>query len=157
VPRMMKNLAFLFAIALLSSCTTFSKKECEQMDWSQRGSTAAMKGETLEDALRYYNRTCMDDNGVIPDQAAIQRGFSEGLKYFCRDNNIRAWALGGGRFPQTCEMSDSRKVAFKEGHQDFIESEVYRLRDEVHILKSRVSDLESENSNLKSELDRAKR
>lgn len=153
---MMKNLVTLVVIALLSGCTTFSKKECEQMNWGQQGAAAALKGETLEYAVRYYKRTCEEDNKVIPDQAALQRGFDEGLKYFCADTNIRAWATGGGRFPQTCEITDSRKAAFKEGHQDFVEGEVYRLRDEVSGLKSRVSDLESENSNLKSELESAK-
>ena len=115
-----------------------------------------MKGETLENTLRYYNRTCMDENKVIPDQEAVQRGFKEGLKSFCKESNIQVWAAGGGGFPQTCDLTETRRAAYKEGHQDFVESEVYRLRDEVTNLRGRVSDLESENSNLKTELDQVK-
>jgi peptidoglycan hydrolase CwlO-like protein len=151
-----KLIVLLAATALASGCTTFTKSECEQMNWAQTGARAAMQGHSLDYTLRYYNQTCMDDNGVIPDQALIQRGFADGLVYFCSENNLRAHAANGGGYPVTCEMTDQKKAAFKEGHQDFIESEVSRLREQVGHLQNRVSNLETENSNLKSELDRTK-
>lgn len=99
----------------------------------------------------------MDENGVIPDQSLIQRGFTQGLVYFCSESNLRAHAAQGGGYPATCEMTEEKKIAFNEGRQDFIESEVVRLRDEVTQLRGRVSDLENENSHLKRELDSVKR
>lgn len=153
----MKNTLLLLSLAVLSACTTFSKSECENMDWPARGAQAAMNGETLPDTLRYYNRTCMDDNGVTPDQALLQRGFTQELVYFCTPNNLHALGERGEVYRGTCPDDPKLKTAYREGRQEWVENEVYRLRNEVNDLKSQVGSLEDENSRLKSELDSYKR
>ncbi len=45
-------------ILILSGCATYSKKQCETMDWHQKGFDTALEGKSQPEGLDYYQRVC---------------------------------------------------------------------------------------------------
>jgi hypothetical protein len=150
-----KFLGFAGAVLLmfiLSGCTTFSRSDCETMDYAERGRNGALKGETLSETSYYYLRNCESEHHVPVDREKLKRGYTDGLKTFCTAAYTQRFAANGGVYNGTCPKSEEPKFidAFRSGRISYLESEVDRLKKEVDRLSSDVSSLESDKSDLQS-------
>jgi hypothetical protein len=81
--RSAKGFALLTALLVLggASCTTVTKKECQQGDWNQIGFDDAVHGEKISNIKRY--ESACRDHGYPVDQELYERGYEKGLESFC--------------------------------------------------------------------------
>ena len=136
----------LVFLSLLSGCGTFSRHECEQMDWARKGRETAMRGQTLNQAEHYYETECHERNDVAVDQKSFGEGYNEGLKQFCSPEYVRQFAQNGGVYQNTCsQMGDDKIIEkFRGGRIQYLEKQVADLNSQVGSLNSQVSSLQSE-------------
>jgi len=121
---MFRILASIIFLGALSSCATFSREECERMDWTLQGRQTALNGKTL-------------------DQAAFKTGFDSGLKTFCTSEFSYRFALKGGEYQGTCPQVVEAKLTekYKSGRLLYLEKRVEELTAENQGLDSEVTRL----------------
>jgi len=146
-----------FVISILSlvslvACSTFSKKECLNMNWAQQGHQTAMNGETEGMGQTFYQKTCTQEWGVPVNETAFSAGYKDGIEQFCTPENAMDFAMRGGTYRKICPKAQEEKFLpqFKTGQLVYLSNRVQELESQVSSLKSelvwrdsRISDLES--------------
>lgn len=150
-------LARLFALLTLVSavgCTTFSKQQCEEMNWALQGRSAALNGHTAGSRLEYFDRECFQEHGVSPNTQAFQAGYENGLKEFCTPQYAYQFAVRGGEYNGICPAEKEKAVteSFHNGRSIYLERRVSHLADEVSSLTSEVGSLKSQLSSCESKV-----
>ena len=138
----------------LAACTTYSKQECENMDWGTAGYRAALEGGTLDQTQARYVKGCTRDHGVRPDEARIKLGYETGMKEFCEGKTALEFARGGGVYHGTCsgEQETGFLAKYQVGRIEYLAAKVEELSREVSDLRGEKSRLESQVSDLEGKL-----
>lgn len=149
---------FLICLSLfISACSTYSKRECQTMNWSQAGVQTALDGKPLQQGLSHYNKECLKENGIQPDEQALRYGYEMGLKQFCTPEHSYKFARKGGQYAGICSAADEAVIRPKlhEGRMGYLEQKVEELSRQVSKFKSDVDSLESKLSSTESRLRNA--
>ena len=109
-------LATLFI--LINSCSSLSKEECTDANWTELGHKDALAGKmTPQDSV--YQKDCKE-HGLSVNKKDYNSGFNSGLKLYCNYKNGYDLGLKGKRSHLYCEkISEEFKVGFKVGFKDF--------------------------------------
>lgn len=138
----MKQLHILILLpAFLIGCSTYSKKQCQEMDWYVEGKKAALQGYTPKQGKTHFIDKCQEDQGVAIDYPEFERGFSAGLKKLCTPEGLKELEDKDIKYQRTCEA-----------HEDLLKFQKTRTSD----LEEKVHNLELENSRLKTENEKLK-
>jgi hypothetical protein len=81
----MKNIGLAILAISLSGCAAMSVEECKTANWSLVGEKDGSKGSSPR--LDQYYKACGKAN-IVPDQKSYERGYKEGLGYYCQPANI---------------------------------------------------------------------
>ena len=119
----MKYIVLIFTV-ILCSCSSLSKKDCETMNWQQKGKDDGAAG-TAKTAFIKYQRMCSEHH-VITDQRSYEKGHAEGLKSFCTYDSGYDYGRANEEYAGVCP---------KEAEADFIRG--YRIGKKEHELKAR--------------------
>jgi len=83
----------LLIIALFSGCASMSKKECMNANWESVGYSDGSRGAHYTQ-LEKHRQSCVEYQ-VVPDSAAYQHGWEQGIRRYCTiDNGYRAGQSG---------------------------------------------------------------
>ncbi len=155
--RFQKSLARFFllsmSLASLVACSTFSKKECESIDYKALGYKDGQAGDDPDRSLAFYREKCQQEHGVPVNETLFRESYTEGLKVYCTPERQRELGLGGHYFKQQlCPSDKSMALASnnKEGRYSFLESQ-YAL------LTQKVRDLERANSSQANQINYLRR
>lgn len=151
--RMVLVLGFL---TLLSACSTYSKKQCESMNWKAEGYKSALRGETAQEGYDYFVGTCGKDHGIKPTAEEFKLGYKDGLAAFCTPEAMLQFAQRGGVYRNICPAVAQEELTknYQSGRLKFLENKVSELESEVSRLKGKLSDAENTIDALRSELSR---
>ena len=153
------SVILLFSLVSLVACSTFSKKECLNMNWGQKGHQTAMNGETEQMGQTFYQKECTKEWGVPVNVTAFSAGYKDGIDLFCTPENAMDFAMRGGTYRQNCPKAQEEKFLpeFKTGQLVYLSNRVQELESQVNSLRSelawrdsRISDLESRLSSAQS-------
>ncbi len=144
----------LFLIAILaSSCVTFTKQQCLEMDWAKEGERFGRAGRNA-DSVRSFEGKCAK-HAVAVNVEEYEKGRAKGLQSYCTKENGYKLGLDGDDFNSVC--SGSAGTEFMAGYtlgqviyekqkqqrellkikkdQNNLSGEVSKLRIQNHILK----------------------
>lgn len=123
-------LPFLFLIAGLTlvACTTLSRRECETIDWKQRGAADGSKGAPPGKFVREA-QACRE-HGLQANEAAYQEGFKLGLENFCTYKGGYEYGLAGQTDTNYC--SKEKEAEFLRGN--LAGYAVYGKKREVEVM-----------------------
>lgn len=140
----------------LTSCNTMSKEDCEQIDWNRVGFRAALRGQTISDAIPDRTQSCRDDYGLRPNFDDIQSGYAQGLRYFCTEDGGLTFGRNGGLYSGTCPKDTEKSFieGYRTGKLDYVGNRVESLEDEIQRLRNDVSDRDYRIRSLESQLRR---
>ncbi|MEB6479144.1 DUF2799 domain-containing protein [Acinetobacter vivianii] len=89
----MKNILILSTLmVLLSGCAAMSIEQCKTANWLSVGERDGSDGH--ESRLDKYYSSCQKAN-VVPNQSLYEKGYQQGLGYYCQPENIFSEALEG--------------------------------------------------------------
>src|SRR5262249_49926059 len=131
-----KYLSMLLPIFILG-CSTYSKNDCQQMDWYVEGKKAALEGYTPKQGKTHYIDKCQEDQHVAIDVVDFERGFTSGLSKLCTPEGLKDLKSRGIKYQGTCEAH--------EDAQNFKKTRTIELEDKVQELEAEVSRLKGEN------------
>lgn len=147
----MKTFKILFVCFFLQACSTYSKRQCIDMDWQQAASLQALDGKTLDAINRHFNKECLDEYGVQVDEVKIQTGYAEGVKALCTYRG--GLDLGTKALPYNRTCSPETETSFMQGYQtgsiNFLSERVYNLEQEIRKRDEKISELQREIESLK--------
>jgi len=153
---MWRTLAILLGLLALSGCSTYSKRQCEEMNWEQAGMSSALAGGTLQSARYHYDEKCQKEHGIAVDEVQLKSGWKTGNQQFCTvDGGIKA----GHEIVKYEGVCDSQSEAaflksYVPAYTQAIEAKLSQLKSENSRLESHNSSLEGEVSSLKRENSR---
>ena len=141
----MKKLFITLTLLALSSCTTLSKKECENITWQNEGYKAAIAGERAGDRVNSFKRLCTEKHKVEINSENFISGYKQGLEKYCSKSNLYEKGLKGESYKGICDATATPEVktSFADGRVKYLEQRVSDLEYEVQRLNSANSDLQS--------------
>lgn len=110
-----------FALAV-TGCASMSKAECELADWEQVGFRDGKNGDD-ETRLARHVEACKDN---VPDQAAYQRGYQNGLVQFCTPASGYNFGIKGREYKNLCPR-DAEAAFLEQYHRGSRIHEATRL------------------------------
>lgn len=145
----------LLSILTFSSCATFSRSECEKLDWRNYGRQTALEGETLFSIQNKFEKDCHARHGVPVNQAELEAGFKAGTQEFCSPDSLRNYVAKGGEYRGTCSHlpPDTVNAGLSAGRVTRLEHQLRSKDDEIRTLQSKNSSLEREIQDLRSQVD----
>lgn len=151
----MRNLFILLPALVLTSCATFSKSDCEQMDWRARGRETALEGEPLYTTANKFDRQCQAKHGVPTNRLELEAGFKAGAQEFCEPDRLRRWIADGHEYKGICTHlpADTVNASLAAGRASYLERQLSDKDDEISRLQSKINSLEGEVSSLRSQVD----
>lgn len=143
----MKGLWLLVLLCplLFASCSTYTKKECVEMNWFEGGKKFALSGQSKSQANVHFTQACQQEKGVAIDMTQLDSGFEAGLVEFCQPEKARQFGSSGGVYRGTCDNHTKAKeflALYNEGRISFLEKEVLALQSEVSSLRSQIEQLQ---------------
>lgn len=97
-------LMVLFALPLLSSCTSAFKKQCKETNWFQHGHDIAMSGKRLNSDS--FPQRC-EEEGVPVSFSEMDLGFKAGMSKYCQpDVALQTGKNGDPLNLEMCASSD---------------------------------------------------
>lgn len=144
---MKKGIYYLVCLCILQGCSTYSKQQCETMNWEARGYEAAMKGESVSSAVSFFDQRCRAQHGVPLREQEFSDGYQRGIGLFCTPENIKNFAREGGVYAGVCPdslVTNSFHMNYQSGREEHLLDKIRRLNREIDSLNSRISDLESQ-------------
>ncbi|MBX3040138.1 MAG: DUF2799 domain-containing protein [Bdellovibrionaceae bacterium] len=120
--------SILILSSLLASCTTLSRRECETIDWKQRGFIDGGKGVRAE-KFAQEAQTCRE-HGIQANAEAYQEGFNQGLESFCTYQGGYDYGLAGQTDTHHC--SKDKEAEFLRGN--LAGYAVYSKKREVEVM-----------------------
>jgi hypothetical protein len=148
----MKKMIILQALLFTAGCSTYSKKECQQMDWRNQGVKYAMEGRTLDQGRSHFHETCERDHEIAFDVQSFESGYQDGLKNFCSPDNGARFGAKGGVYAGICPADSEPQFLAKyhSGREGYLEKKVHELKEENARLSREVSNLEDDLREAKS-------
>ncbi len=152
-------------LGTLVGCSTYSKKQCEQMDLNQKGYELGQNGESGVDVtLAHLKSECEAEHGVVIDRDKIKNGYDKGLRFYCtKEGAIRAGGLGLN-YKGVCPDEKIFLENFSASRLVFLETKVRELTNQNEELKSSLESERQKNasqlyeiSNLKTQLQGCKK
>jgi Protein of unknown function (DUF2799) len=143
---------FSLSILLLSSCSTFSKSDCESMNWQNEGYKAGSNGETAGQQAKFFQKECTVEHQVPVNIEKFSKGYEQGLKSYCSTSNLYQKGLNGDSYSGVCKKSEIA-ASYSNGRTQFLEKKVIEQEEAIQRLKSELDDLERKNSDLESKLN----
>lgn len=142
-------------LMIITSCSTFSKKECASMSWENQGYSSAYEGKQKDQALQYYMKECGAEYGVQPNPVAFETGYAKGLISYCTTKRGQEVGLNGGEYQNICPTGKDQEFlkTFIPAKMQFMSKQISELEEANSSLKSKNSDLENEISGLKSQIN----
>lgn len=140
---------------LLASCASMSPEECKVADWTKRGYSDALRGNTVR--LLDYQQDCAKV-GVVPNQQAYLNGYNNGARQFCTYENGFKAGEERGSASDICnkpELGDAFHKGLRKGkklykkHKEILNKEI-----EVSKIESTIKDVRAGKKQLSAqELD----
>ncbi|MBP9787330.1 MAG: DUF2799 domain-containing protein [Acinetobacter sp.] len=87
--------------AVLSGCAAMNVEQCKTANWLNVGEKDGAAGH--ESRLDKYYASCQKAN-VVPNQSLYEKGYQQGLGYYCRPENIFNEALEGRGDFRVCPL-----------------------------------------------------
>ena len=94
----------------INSCTSISKEECLEKNWTDEGKRTALKNIEPNQVKEEFRQMCTNAYDVKVDFIQFDRGYSEGKKIYCTNthpvsiaNNFQDYS-----FPDDCDLSYRR-------------------------------------------------
>lgn len=157
---MLRNLAYVMVFLCVSTmvvgCTTYSRSQCENFDWQNRGYNSALKGQSTPEGLAHYQKECAEVHEVVPNTVEFEKGYKKGNQIFCTSEYGKKFGLKGGEYRSGICTGKSEQKFLKPyvvGINSYYKNRVSELEYQVADLESEVSDLESKVSSLESEVN----
>ena len=73
----------LLLVSLLVGCAAPTKKQCEDMDWSDLGFKEGNRGNNPQKKLDSYKGYCTEKHGVEVGKVEYYLGYAAGLAKYC--------------------------------------------------------------------------
>lgn len=129
------------SLFLLGGCATLSEKDCQGMNWGQRGFDTAMRGEKLEGQVNKDLAAC-EKHKIPVDRNEFASGYKAGLKSFCSPENGFAFGKAGKNYDRTCasENEDAFLRNYQTGFMQYSVRRIAELEDEVRRLRGELSE-----------------
>lgn len=148
-------LLLLITPTVLVSCTTFTKQQCESMDWQTQGYKAALAGVPVQESFNQYQKSCREVQVSLAQAHgdAFARGYDIGREKFCTAENASKFAGDGGVYRGTCPdkaITPNFMASYQSGREKFLLGEIQSLRSQISDLQSKVSSQAGEISSLQS-------
>ncbi|MBN2759075.1 MAG: DUF2799 domain-containing protein [Rhodobacteraceae bacterium] len=143
----MKYLAALGVMLLLAGCATLSEEDCLTGDWAGIGQRDGASGQVAAAQFARHVKAC-EKAGVIPDRAAWQRGYAQGLQGYCTPIRGLDEALAGRAYRNVCPTD--AEAGFLRGYR--IGEADEQARQEVRKIESEIAQLRSRNAQLSAAL-----
>jgi len=143
----MKHILLAVICGAVVACSTYSKRECEQMNWTTEASRLAREGQTLTEIRDVFAESCQADHGIAADEAAVEAGFKQGLNALCTPEGGERLARDGNIYKGTC--AGLREAEFLSKYHTVREAHLER---EVRDMESKVRSLEIEKDRLESQV-----
>jgi hypothetical protein len=149
-----RNFYLLISFFFLVGCSTFSRKDCEIMNWEYEGKTSALKGQTISEGENYFDKECREKNEIIPDQKAFESGYRVGLKEFCSPEFAYQFGTTGAKYKGTCPVATEKPIVekYQSGRMIFLEKKVSELESALSSAESEASSYKSQLSSCQSEV-----
>jgi hypothetical protein len=127
------NKFILLVLLVFVSCSTLEKKECQDMDWLDKGLQDGSDGESN---LDQYQKEC-SKHGVEVSKEKYETGLTEGLRKFCTYDNGYEFGKNGKSHFNDCPFNSD----FKKGHDEALADIEDEKEKKEEDLKKAVSDL----------------
>ncbi|EQC44933.1 PF10973 family protein [Bacteriovorax sp. BSW11_IV] len=145
-------IAAMSAMLILSGCASYSKKDCEQINWNNRAHELALDGLTKDDALSRVYGQCTRPYNVTPDFEAFSKGFEKGANEFCAPENALEFGKNGKIYKKTCpkELESEFIKNYTTGLNIYLTQRVDDLSSDYDDLKNEIQQLKEDNEKLKN-------
>jgi len=120
-----------FLSLLLSGCAAMSVDQCKTANWASVGEKDGSAGR--ESRLDKYYSSCQKAN-IVPNQALYEKGYKQGLSYYCRPESIFYEAIEGRGNYQVCpiEKRDALRAYYQVANEYYqANSEFDRSQNDV--------------------------
>ncbi|MFB6348450.1 DUF2799 domain-containing protein [Moraxella sp. ZJ142] len=87
-------IGILAVMGMVAGCATMTANECRSADWYAVGVKDGNRGESWQ-RLMQHGKACAKV-GIVPDEAAWERGRDAGLVQYCTPSNAYYKGLSGG-------------------------------------------------------------
>ncbi len=156
--RVLILICLLINSMMMVACSTFSREQCQKMDWSFEGYNRARDGDSAEPGIGYYKKECDQEHGIKVNEQLYNEGYQRGLNAFCTKEGGFSYARHGGHYRGTCpkEKESEFLSRFTEGRLIFLEDRLRDLEHENKGLRDDVDSLRSQLSSAQSELSSAR-
>lgn len=102
---MFKIIILVFMSVFINSCTSISKEECLEKNWTDEGKRTALKNIEPNKVKEEFRQMCTNAYDVKVDFIQFDRGYSEGKKIYCNDTHPVSIAKNfqDYSFPDDCD------------------------------------------------------
>lgn len=134
----LKLVAMVAALLMLSGCATMSADECLLSDWRTIGYEDGARGYT-SDRLGQHRKACAK-HGVAPEFDEYRAGRESGLREFCQPTRGFNLGASGGHYNGVCASDQESHFldAYRHGQH------LYSLRSNVQASNHAISSRENE-------------
>lgn len=139
--KYIKKSIVIIGIISISGCATMSKEECQMANWQALGQADGAQGK-LPDYISKRSKNCVK-NGIQPNQVLWEKGRKEGLKDYCKANNVYAIGRKGKDLSPVCGyMSKSEYNTLMTSHKDGLK--LYRFEKSIDRKREHLNKLQAE-------------
>ncbi len=149
---MLKRIAAICGLLVLSGCAGMSKDECLYADWRAIGYEDGAAGLPVS-AVSERRSTCARKAGVTVDMAEYTSGRSQGLELYCEPSRGFAVGSNGQTYHGVCSGPGEAEFssAYHAGRQLFelertvaeIEEDIRQARNDLRNVEQRIEDVQA--------------
>ncbi len=141
---MLKHIAAICGLLVLTGCAGMSKDECLYADWRAIGYEDGAAGLPVS-AVSDRRATCARKAGITVDMAEYTAGRAQGLDLYCEPSRGFAVGSGGQTYHGVCSGPGEAEfsAAYQAGRQLFeMERQVANIEDDIRNARSDLRDVE---------------
>jgi Protein of unknown function (DUF2799) len=149
----------LLALSVLGSgCTTMSKKDCMQANWTHLGIEDGKDGETL-DTFKDRETQCAE-NGGPADRHAYLTGYANGIKLYCTKRSGELLGRKNGYYKSQCpqdlesEFLDGYRLGKAQYDQEQLQ---HQLDDQKKQLEEQRKQMEEQRKQMEDQQEQTRR
>jgi hypothetical protein len=146
---MYRKIIFVLLLILLKGCVGLSKKDCETMNWYQKGKSDAMNGDSLNTYSK-HEKSC-SKFGLKANMEDYSKGHEDGLELFCTYDSAYQFGLEGNEYYNTC--IGKNEINFMKGYKRG--SKEYELKQKERELEEKEQELKEREENLKEKEEKS--
>jgi hypothetical protein len=147
------SLGILPFILLATGCSTYSKKQCLEMDQAQLGYQKGIDGiASFDSVTQDFKKNCEEEHGVLVDGQKVKRGWEDGLRFYCSSNGGMRAGSRGLTYSGVCAKADEKTFfeSYNPTRMNYLERNVNELESIIKNMKNEVSFCESDLNSYKS-------